>query len=68
VNAIMKKFTRRILKVFGILALIVICIVGGWLTHLYFTLPPRVVEAGKDVGIADGILALPLPECFLATL
>lgn len=58
----MKKFVRRVLKVFGILALIVICVVGGWITYLYFALPPRAVEAGKDIGIADGTLALPLPE------
>jgi len=58
----MKKFTRRILKVSTILALIIILIIVCWITYLYFSLPHRAVKAGKDIGIADGILALPLPE------
>ncbi|MBN1225141.1 MAG: hypothetical protein JXB23_17965, partial [Candidatus Aminicenantes bacterium] len=60
----MKKSVRRIVKVFGVLALLIIFVIGGWIAYFYFALPPRVVKAGKDIGIADGILALPLPEGF----
>lgn len=58
----MKNFARRVLKLSAIFVLIAIFIGASWITYLYFSLPHRPVKAGKDVGIADAILALPLPE------
>jgi hypothetical protein len=60
----MKKLACRAVKTSAILVLIVILIIGCWITYLYFALPHRSVRPGKDIGIAGDIHALPLPEGF----